>query len=114
MRSLPLRARMTSPAKDHAPTRANYVKHKSMTRKIQSSWLVCLILRRTGIDPVLPVSTPRTARKRKQAGRPQSSHAQAGPPSGFRADVFEAPTVQAGAQIWRPTAVRAFFDGPEE
>jgi hypothetical protein len=63
---------------------------------------------------VLPVSILQTARKREQAGRPQSSHAQAGPASGFRAEVFEAPTVQAGAQIWRPTAVRAFFEGPEE
>ena len=63
---------------------------------------------------MLPVSTPQTARKREQAGRPQSSHAQAGPASGFRAEVFEAPTVQAGAQIWRPTAVRAFVEGREE
>ena len=63
---------------------------------------------------MLPVSTPQTARKREQAGRPQSSHGQAGPPPGFRAEVFEAPTVQADAQIWRPTAVRAFVEGREE
>jgi hypothetical protein len=36
---------MTSPAKDHAPTRAHYFKLKIMTRKRQNSQLTCLILR---------------------------------------------------------------------
>jgi hypothetical protein len=36
---------MTSPAKDHAPTRTYYFKLKSMTCKIQSPLLACLIVR---------------------------------------------------------------------
>ena len=38
---------MTSPAKDHAPTRAYYFKLKIMTRKRQNSQLACLIVRHT-------------------------------------------------------------------
>ena len=36
---------MTSPAKDHAPTRAYYFKPKIMTYEIQNSQLACLITR---------------------------------------------------------------------
>jgi hypothetical protein len=32
--------------------------------------------------------------------------------SGFRPEVSEAPPVELAAQIWRPTAARAFFQGP--
>jgi hypothetical protein len=32
---------------------------------------------------------------------------------GFQADGFEVPQMEVAAQIWRPTAVRAFFQGPE-
>jgi hypothetical protein len=50
LRSLTLRAPMTSPAKDNAPTSPIYFKLKNMTWKIQSLPARCLILRHYGVN----------------------------------------------------------------